>query len=248
MTVREKIAETIRAYMMQLPPIADKPRRMELVIEYPSVTERHEIIKEIEKMTTFEDTKAETETAESLKTSGDRTTLAGGNGAKLAGGYGATLAGGDYAKLTGGNYAKLAGGYGATLAGGDCAKLAGGNGAKLAGGYGAKLTGGNYAKLAGGYGATLAGDNYATLAGGYDAKLAGGNDALIVGDKGSVAKGGIGSVILLVSRDGDRNITAYKAIKIDGKRYKADVYYTLGADGEVKAAAGGEPDAGRNRL
>ena len=208
MTVREKIAETIRAYMMQLPPIADKPRRVELVIEYPSVTERHEIIKEIEKMTTFEDTKAETETAESLKTSGDRTTLAGGNGAKLAGGYGATLAGGDYAKLTGGNYAKLAGGYGATLAGGD----------------------------------------YATLAGGYDAKLAGGNDALIVGDKGSVAKGGIGSVILLVSRDGDRNITAYKAIKIDGKRYKADVYYTLGADGEVKAAAGGEPDAGRNRL
>ena len=168
MTVREEIAETIRAYMMQLPPIADKPRRVELVIEYPSVTERHEIIKEIEKMTTFEDTKAETETAESLKTSGDRTTLAGGNCTKLAGGYGATLAGG--------------------------------------------------------------------------------NDALIVGDKGSVAKGGIGSAILLVSRDGDRNITAYKAIKIDGKRYKADVYYTLGADGEVKAAAGGEPDAGRNQL
>ena len=240
MTVREEIAETIRAYMMQLPPIADKPRRVELVIEYPSVTERHEIIKEIEKMTTFEDTKAETETAESLKTSGDRTTLAGGNCTKLAGGYGATLAGGDYAKLTGGNDAKLAGGYGAKLAGGDYAKLAGGDYAKLAGGDYATLAGGDYAKLTGG--------NYAKLAGGYGAKLAGGNDALIVGDKGSVAKGGIGSVILLVSRDGDRNITAYKAIKIDGKRYKADVYYTLGADGEVKAAAGGEPDAGRNQL
>ena len=200
MTVREEIAETIRAYMMQLPPIADKPRRVELVIEYPSVTERHEIIKEIEKMTAFEDTKAETETAESLKTSGDRTTLAGGYGAKLTGGNYAKLAGGDYATLAGGDYAKLAGGDYATLAGGNCAKLAGGNG------------------------------------------------ALIVGDKGSVAKGGIGSVILLVSRDGDRNITAYKAIKIDGKRYKADVYYTLGADGEVKAAAGGEPDAGRNQL
>ena len=192
MTVREEIAETIRAYMMQLPPIADKPRRVELVIEYPSVTERHEIIKEIEKMTAFEDTKAETETAESLKTSGDRTTLAGGNGAKLAGGVSATLAGGDYAKLAGGDYAKLAGG------------------------------------------------DYATLAGG--------NNALIVGDNGSAAKGGIGSIILLVSRDGDRNITAYKAIKIDGKRYKANVFYTLGADGEVKAAAGGEPDAGRNQL
>ena len=180
MTVREEIAETIRAYMMQLPPIADKPRRVELVIEYPSVTERHEIIKEIEKMTAFEDTKAETETAESLKTSGDRTTLAGGNCT--------TLAGGNYAKLAGGNYAKL--------------------------------TGGNYA--------TLAGGNYATLAGG--------EKSLIVGGDGSIAKGGIGSVILLVEKDGDDNITAYKAIKVDGKRYKADVYYTLGADGEVKAA------------
>ena len=131
-------------------------------------------------MTTFEDTKAETETAESLKTSGDRTTLAGGN----------------YAKLAGGDYAKLAGGCGTTLAGG--------------------------------YGATLAGGNRSTLAGGCG--------SLIVGDKGSVAKGGIGSVILLVSRDGDRNITAYKAIKIDGKRYKADVFYTLGEDGKVKVA------------
>ena len=76
----------------------------------------------------------------------------------------------------------------------------------------------------------------ATLAGGDGATLAGGNHTLIVGDGGSIAKGGIGSVILLVSRDGDRNITAYKAIKIDGKRYKADVYYTLGMDGKVKVA------------
>lgn len=83
---------------------------------------------------------------------------------------------------------------------------------------------------------TLAGGNRSTLAGGYGATLAGGCGSLIVGDKGSVAKGGIGSVILLVSRDGDRNITAYKAIKIDGKRYKADVFYTLGEDGKVKVA------------
>ena len=136
------------------------------------------------------------------------------------GGYNATLAGGSNAKLAGGNYATLAGGSNATLAGGDCATLAGGGGATLAGGDGAKLAGGDYAKLAGG--------DYA--------KLAGGDRALIVGDDGSVAKGGIGSVILLVSRDGDRNITAYKAIKIDGKRYKADVFYTLGEDGKVKAA------------
>lgn len=49
MTVREEIAEAIRAYMMQLPPVADKPLRVELAIEFPSATERHEIIKEMEK-------------------------------------------------------------------------------------------------------------------------------------------------------------------------------------------------------
>ena len=49
MTVREEIAEAIRAYMMPLPPVADKPLRVELVIEFPSATERHEIIKEMEK-------------------------------------------------------------------------------------------------------------------------------------------------------------------------------------------------------
>ena len=162
--------------------------------------------------------------------------LAGGNGAKLAGGDCATLAGGDCATLAGGNGAKLAGGNYAKLAGGYNAALAGGNGAKLAGGDCATLAGGDNAKLAGGNGAKLAGGDCATLAGGYNAKLAGGNGALIVGDKGSVAKGGIGSVILLVSRDGDRKITAYKAIKIDGKRYKADVYYTLSEDGKVKVA------------
>lgn len=48
MTVREEIAEAVRAYMMQLPPVTDKPRRVELVIAFPSATERHEIIKEME--------------------------------------------------------------------------------------------------------------------------------------------------------------------------------------------------------
>ena len=175
---------------------------------------------------------------------GSCATLAGGDNAKLAGGYGAALAGGDNAKLAGGDNAKLAGGDNAKLAGGYGAALAGGSYAKLAGGDNAKLAGGDNAKLAGGYGAALAGGSYAklaggncaTLAGGYGATLAGGDGALIVGDNGSVAKGGIGSVILLVSRDGGRNITACKAIKIDGKRYKADVFYMLGTDGKVKVA------------
>lgn len=49
MTVREEIAETIRAHMIQFPPVADKPLLVELVIEFPSAAERHEIIKEMKK-------------------------------------------------------------------------------------------------------------------------------------------------------------------------------------------------------
>ena len=169
---------------------------------------------------TYKNIKVEAEKSSGAQIGGDYATLAGGNCAKLAGGDCATLAGGNCAKLAGGDYAKLAGGDYAKLAGGDYAKLAGGSCAKLAGGYCAKLAGGSCA----------------TLAGGDYAKLAGGDYALIVGGEESAAKGGIGSVILLVARACDGNITAYKAIKVDGKRYKADVYYTLGADGKVKVA------------
>ena len=129
----------------------------------------------------------------------------------------ATLAGGDNAKLAGGNGAKLAGGNGAKLAGGDNATLAGGNGAKLAGGYNAKLAGGNGA----------------TLAGGYGAKLAGGKHSIMVSENGGRAKGGMGSVIVMVERNDEGEIVNYKAIQIDGDKYKEDTWYRL-EDGEIK--------------
>ena len=179
----------------------------------------------------------------------DNAKLAGGDNAKLAGGNGAKLAGGNWAKLAGGDNAKLAGGDWATLAGGYGAKLAGGNGATLAGGYGAKLAGGNGAKLAGGDNATLAGGNGATLAGGYNAKLAGGNWAklaggnnaklaggkhsIMVSENGGRAKGGMGSVIVMVERNDEGEIVNYKAIQIDGDKYKEDTWYRL-EDGEIK--------------
>ena len=171
--------------------------------------------------------------------------------AKLAGGNNAKLAGGNWAKLAGGEWAKLAGGYGATLAGGNGATLAGGDNAKLAGGNWAKLAGGEWAKLAGGYGATLAGGNGATLAGGDNAKLAGGNNAklaggngatlaggehsIMVSENGGKAKGGIGSLIVMVERNGKGEIVNYKAIQIDGDTYKEDTWYQL-EDGEIKEA------------
>ena len=164
---------------------------------------------------------------------GDNAKLAGGNWAKLAGGDWATLAGGDGATLAGGDWAKLAGGDGATLAGGDNAKLAGGNWAKLAGGYGATLAGGDNAKLAGGNWAKLAGGDNAKLAGGYGAKLAGGKHSIMVSENGGRAKGGMGSVIVMVERNDEGEIVNYKAIQIDGDKYKEDTWYRL-EDGEIK--------------
>ena len=152
---------------------------------------------------------------------------------KENGGYNAKLAGGNNAKLAGGDWATLAGGDWATLAGGNNAKLAGGNNATLAGGYNAKLAGGNWATLAGGDWAKLAGGNNATLAGGNNAKLAGGKHSIMVSGNGSEAKGGIGSVIVMVERDGEGEITNYKAIQIDGDTYKEDTWYQL-KDGKIK--------------
>ena len=118
-------------------------------------------------------------------------------------------------------------GHWATLAGGNNATLAGGDGAKLAGGEWAKLAGGEWAKLAGGYGAKLAGGNWATLAGG--------EHSIMVSENGGKAKGGIGSLIVMVERNGKGEIVNYKAIQIDGDTYKEDTWYQL-EDGEIKEA------------
>ena len=139
----------------------------------------------------------------------------------------------DNAKLAGGDNATLAGGNRAKLAGGDNAKLAGGNWAKLAGGDGAKLAGGDWATLAGGDWAKLAGGDNAKLAGGYGATLAGGKHSIMVSENGGRAKGGMGSVIVMVERNGKGEIVNYKAIQIDGDTYKEDTWYRL-EDGEIK--------------
>ena len=124
-------------------------------------------------------------------------------------------------------------GHWATLAGGDNATLAGGCGAKLAGGHWAKLAGGDNATLAGGHWATLAGGDNATLAGGHNATLAGGKHTIMISENDSKAKGGIGSLIVMVERNNEGEIVNYKAIQIDGDKYKEDTWYRL-EDGEIK--------------
>ena len=99
----------------------------------------------------------------------------------------------------------------------------------------ATLAGGNWAKLAGGDNATLAGGHGAKLAGGYGATLAGGEHSIMVSENGGKAKGGIGSLIVMVERNGKGEIVNYKAIQIDGDTYKEDTWYQL-EDGEIKEA------------
>lgn len=115
----------------------------------------------------------------------------------------------------------------------DNAKLAGGDNATLAGGNGATLAGGDNAKLAGGHWAKLAGGDNATLAGGCGATLAGGKHSIMVSENGGRAKGGMGSVIVMVERNDEGEIVNYKAIQIDGDKYKEDTWYRL-EDGEIK--------------
>lgn len=86
---------------------------------------------------------------------------------------------------------------------------------------------GDWAKLAGGYGATLAGGDWATLAGG--------KHTIMISENDSEAKGGIGSLIVMVERNGKGEIVNYKAIQIDGDTYKEDTWYQL-EDGEIKEA------------
>ena len=81
--------------------------------------------------------------------------------------------------------------------------------------------------------AKLAGGDNATLAGGNGAKLAGGKHSIMVSENGGRAKGGMGSVIVMVERNDEGEIVNYKAIQIDGDKYKEDTWYRL-EDGEIK--------------
>lgn len=78
------------------------------------------------------------------------------------------------------------------------------------------------------------GDN-ATLAGGDWTTLAGGKHTIMISENDSKAKGGIGSLIVMVERNNEGEIVNYKAIQIDGDKYKEDTWYQL-KDGEIKEA------------
>ena len=65
------------------------------------------------------------------------------------------------------------------------------------------------------------------------AKVSGGESIAIVTGSDSMASGALGCWLVLTERDENYHIKEVKAVKVDGKRIKADTYYKL-VDGEVK--------------
>ena len=113
------------------------------------------------------------------------------------------------------------------------ANQAGNCGAARAGDYGAANAGYRGAANAGYRGAANAGNYGAAIVRNYGSASVGKNGVAIGLGNGSSAKGALNAILVLVSYDDDGNVSAYKAIKVDGKRYKADTYYTLNDDGKI---------------
>ena len=167
---------------------------------------------------------------------------AGDYGAANAGDYGAANAGykgaanaGDYGAANAGDCgAANAGDYGAANAGYKGAANAGYKGAANAGDYGAANAGDCGAANAGYKGAANAGD-YGAANAGYKGAASVGEKGVAIVSTGGKAKGGIGSVLVLVNRDDCGNITAFKAMQVDGESVKPDTWYKL-ENGELKEA------------
>ena len=80
-------------------------------------------------------------------------------------------------------------------------------------------------------------DNNKSKACGDCATLAGGKHSIMISGNDSKAKGGIGSVVVMVERNNEGEITNYKAIQIDGDTYKEDTWYQL-KDGDIQEVEG----------
>ena len=109
------------------------------------------------------------------------------------------------------------------------------------GGYAHAATTGGYANAAttGGYAHAATTGRYANAAttGYSDEVRASVKDetavAAVLGQ--GAASGAVGSVLFLIERDSEYRITAHKSLRVDGKKYLADVFYTLRGGKVVEA-------------
>ena len=115
---------------------------------------------------------------------------------------------------------------------------AGDSGAATAGSFGAATAGNSGAATAGSFGAATAGYRGAATSRGSVA--VGENGVGTVRATDPKIKGGIGAMLTIAkeSKD-DYDIVAWKSFVIDGKKYKADTWYTL-CGGEVVEVKDGE--------
>ena len=72
--------------------------------------------------------------------------------------------------------------------------------------------------------------NAATTGDAGRAEVKDGESIAVVTGSDCCARGGVGSWLVLTERDADRHIVGIKAIKIDGKKYRPDTWYTLKGD------------------
>ena len=133
-----------------------------------------------------------------------------------------------------------AGDFGAATAGDSGAATAGDRGAATAGDSGAATAGYRGAATAGDRGAATAGYSGAATAGDRGAATSRGsvkvgeNGIGCVRSKAVKAMGGMGAILVIAIENDDGDIKEHRAIMIDGRRYKADKWYTLKAGKVVK--------------
>ena len=106
-------------------------------------------------------------------------------------------------------------------------------GVNQAGNCGAANAGDCGAANAGYYGAANAGYRGAAIVRSYGYASVGKNGVAIGIGNGSMAKGGLNAILVLVRYDDNGNASAYKAVRVDGKRYKAGTYYMLNDSGKI---------------
>ena len=179
---------------------------------------------------------------------------AGYKGAASAGPCGAASAGdkgtasaGYYGAASAGPCGAASAGYkGAASAGDKGAASAGPCGAASAGDKGAASAGDKGTASAGYYGAASAGDKGAASAGYYGAAVSRGsasvkgNGVACARGNGVKVKGGFGAILVLVEEHAHNyDVAAWKAVRIDGRKYKADTWYALEDGKIVEAQEGG---------
>ena len=167
---------------------------------------------------------------------------AGYRGAASAGSFGAASAGSYGAASAGESGAASAGSYGAASAGSFGAASAGSFGAASAGESGAASAGESGAASAGSFGAASAGESGAAVSRGTASVEA--NGIACARGNGCKVRGGLGSVLVIAEEACDSyDITAWKAVLVDGETVKANTWYQL-VDNELREAENDEGDKG----